>query len=59
MRINFLCGSQTGMAEGKLNVADVGSAVGPEGSCAMAEEVRVNIPADDALSVSFDKSVES
>ena len=47
-----------GMTEGKLNVADVGSAVGPKGGRAMAEKVGVDVAPDDALSVSFDEAVE-
>lgn len=59
MRINFLGGAETGMTEGKLHIADVGSAVGPKGGRAMAEKMGIDIAPDDALSVSFDKTVES
>ena len=58
MRINFLGSAEAGMTEGKLNVADVGSAVGPKGGRAMAEKVGVDVPSDDALSVSFDEAIE-
>lgn len=56
--INLLSSAEAGMAEGKLNVADVGTAVGPEGGCAMAEKVGVNVSADDTLSVPFDEAVK-
>ena len=55
--IDLLSSAEAGMTEGKLNVANVGSAVGPERGRAMAEEVRVDVPSDDALSVSFDEAV--
>lgn len=57
MGIDFLCGAEAGMAEGKLNVADVGSAVGPEGCCAMAEKVGIDVAPDDTLPVSFDEAI--